>query len=192
MSVGELTDKLDRIFESKEKIDPGILFNMMQQHKLSLSELENYSYFETKSQYSRNLLHETENYSLLLLCWNPSSTSAIHTHSNSQCWAKVVLGELTEVVYENMETRKVQKNTSCRAGAVIYIDDSLGVHRICNETEKPSMSLHCYSPPIRECDFFCIKSQNKGKTKMSNFSEYGKILKDTPFFQYKIQDNLLK
>lgn len=192
MSVSELTFKLDKAFESKEKIDPGVLFQIMQEHKLYLDEMEKYTYFEKKTQYTRNLVHETENYSLLLLCWNPGSTSAIHTHANSQCWAKVVHGEVTEVVYEDLESRKVKKNTCCRPGSVLYIDDSLGVHRICNETEKPAMSLHCYYPPIRECNFFCIKTQHLGKTKMSNFSEYGKLLKDTEYFHYKFQENLLK
>lgn len=192
MSVAELTNKLDKAFSTNEKIDPGVLFNIMSQHKIPLDELEKYTYFEKNTQYSRNLLHETDNYSLLLLCWNPESTSAIHTHSNSQCWAKVVHGEVTEVVYDGLDSRKIKKSTCCRAGSVLYIDDSLGVHRICNETEKPAMSLHCYYPSIKECDFFCIKTQNLGKTKMSNFSEYGKLMRNSEFVHYKFQDNLLK
>ena len=53
----------------------------MSNSQVSLKDSEEYAYF-TKTCY------ENEHYSLLLLAWNPLSSSAIHAHANSRCWAK--------------------------------------------------------------------------------------------------------
>jgi hypothetical protein len=47
-----------------------------------LKDLEAFAYFSEDTNYARNLIYETEDYSLILLAWNPFSSSAIHTHSN--------------------------------------------------------------------------------------------------------------
>jgi hypothetical protein len=88
-----------------------------------LQDLEPFAHWCEDLNYARNLIHETEHYSLILLAWNPFSSSAIHTHSNSQCWAKVYYNEVNEYVYDNLENRKVTKCSTAQEGAVLYIDD---------------------------------------------------------------------
>lgn len=158
LNVQTLCDTLDQIFKSSDRVDPGVLFKAMGDNSVVAADVEDYAYFDKTTQYTRNLVHETEHYTLLLLCWNPQSTSAIHTHGNSQCWAKCLLNKVCEIVYDSTTDRNILKSTTCTPGAVLYIDDSCGVHRICNETDVPAMTLHCYAPAIRECEFYCVKT----------------------------------
>jgi hypothetical protein len=176
-NVQALCTSLDEIFKSTDRVDPALLFKAMGDSSLTASELQDYTYFEKGVQYTRNLIHETEHYTLLLLCWNPQGSSAIHTHNNSQCWAKCLLNKVNEVVYDSTTSRNILKSTTASPGAVLYIDDLCGVHRICNESDVPAITLHCYAPAIRECEYYCVKTGKSGKTRMSNFSEYGKIIK---------------
>ena len=85
--ISNLVENLTKTFKENERVDPEELYKLMSNSQVSLKDLEEYAYF-TKTCYARNLIFENEHYSLILLAWNPLSSSAIHAHANSQCWAK--------------------------------------------------------------------------------------------------------
>eukprot|EP01080_Neovahlkampfia_damariscottae_P011140 gene11140-3962_t len=182
--IANLVENLTNTFKENERVDPEELYKLMSNSQVSLKDLEPYAYF-TETCYARNLIFENDDYSLILLAWNPLSSSAVHAHANSQCWAKVCCNEVTEIIYDDLESRKIIKSTTCKAGSILYIDDNLGVHRLANETEKPSLTLHCYHPPIRSCDFYCPVKNISGVCSMSYFSIDAKP-KNDQYLKYKL------
>jgi hypothetical protein len=40
------------------------------------------------------------------------------------------------------------------AGNSVYMDDKMGIHSICNATQKPAVSLHLYAGPIERCRIY--------------------------------------
>ena len=53
------------------------------------------------SRYTRNLVDEGNGrYNLIVLCWDTSQGSSIHSHANSHCFMKVLRGTLQETLYE--------------------------------------------------------------------------------------------
>jgi len=50
--------------------------------------------------YTRNLIGFDEKFTILLLCWERGQMSPIHDHAGSNCWVKVLEGELQETVYD--------------------------------------------------------------------------------------------
>ena len=44
------------------------------------------------------------------------------------------------------------------ANQVTYMHDRIGLHRIANESENGSVSLHLYSPPFQYCKTFCERT----------------------------------
>ena len=51
--------------------------------------------------YTRNLVDEGNGrYNLIVLCWDTSQGSSIHSHANSHCFMKVLRGTLKETLYE--------------------------------------------------------------------------------------------
>ena len=94
-------------------------------------------------------------------------TSPIHDHSGSNCWVKVLKGELEEVVYQLDEdgvTVKNAQSSKYSPDGVTYISDQLGVHRMGNATSSDvAVSLHVYSPPYHECHIFGEEVPEKKK-----------------------------
>ncbi|KAG2455158.1 hypothetical protein HYH02_000976 [Chlamydomonas schloesseri] len=50
--------------------------------------------------YLRHLLHECDDFELMLICWRPGQTSRVHNHADSHCWLAVLAGQVQETQYQ--------------------------------------------------------------------------------------------
>lgn len=106
--------------------------------------------------YTRNVIVETEKYTLILMCWSEGSATTIHDHTGSECILKCVQGHVRETRYKWPERRRTKLEvigaSDARDGDVSAINDELGLHRMENisDSEK-AMTLHFYYPPISHC-----------------------------------------
>jgi len=110
------------------KDDPvNILFSRLD---LTLGEWKKYAMFESKKNYTRNLIAtDDETFTLLLLCWNPGKESPIHDHPCDGCWLRVCQGKIQETRYEiNTETDRmdVTSDEVFEDDAPAFINDSMG------------------------------------------------------------------
>mmetsp|Transcript_127985 Transcript_127985/g.190673 ORF Transcript_127985/g.190673 Transcript_127985/m.190673 type:complete len:799 (-) Transcript_127985:48-2444(-) len=141
-----------------------------------------------KGRYTRNLIAYDEKFTILLLCWEKGQKSPIHDHSGSNCWVKVLDGEVEESLYDLAEDGLTTTLRSCRKfqpGAIAYINDSYGVHKMGNANEdRVAISLHVYSPAYHECFIFDENEATKKKVCIS--TAYGARY---PFMERKIGDN---
>lgn len=102
--------------------------------------------------YGRELIHRDKNFEMFLLSWNGFQRSKIHNHAKMGCLMKVLEGELTETLY----TKQLNplKNNTYSPGETSYIDDTIGYHKISNNSYHSSFSLHIYSPPQHNTQYF--------------------------------------
>eukprot|EP01098_Paradermamoeba_levis_P006953 TRINITY_DN2886_c0_g2_i1.p1 TRINITY_DN2886_c0_g2~~TRINITY_DN2886_c0_g2_i1.p1 ORF type:complete len:818 (-),score=190.86 TRINITY_DN2886_c0_g2_i1:222-2675(-) len=131
-------------------------------------EWRKYIHFE-KARYTRNLVGYDQKFTLLLLCWDKGQASPIHDHAGSSCWVKMLEGELVETRYDASDPTdlKVVKRTVMPQDSVAYIHDTIGVHKMENEsTETPAVSLHIYAPAYVECNTFDIVNKTTKKISM--------------------------
>lgn len=113
------------------------------------SDLAAYANF-SNDRYSRNLIHRSERFELLLLCWKPGQSSPVHDHRYSWCGVRVIQGSATEVRF--MKTPQgtwvpVGHNVA-RAGELVCSMDT-DTHVIGNFETSDLMTLHCYAPPLK-------------------------------------------
>lgn len=157
---------------------------LLTQLEMSPKERDRYQYISSTQNYTRNLIStDNQTYTLLLLCWNPNSESPIHDHPCDGCWMKVIQGAIREKRYIDTSKTKdgaTQKliQTSDKVvneEQVAYIDDNIGLHKICNDGEQVAMSIHLYTPPIQKCRvWFSEDNALSYCTKeMTNDSEFG-------------------
>lgn len=108
--------------------------------------------------YTRNCISETENYQLILLCWNKGQHTMIHDHDGQAGWIKVIEGSVVEDLYAYPlphETPKFIRSAQCKVGDVAHITDEIGLHRISNAfKDKVSITLHLYVKPIHTAKLF--------------------------------------
>jgi len=106
--------------------------------------------------YSRNLVWRSDDFELLLLCWNHGQESPIHDHAGQHCWMAVLEGQLEEVHYTEEDGGIRQGRVKAfDAPGVAYIHDDIALHLIRPTQGGRGVSLHLYSSPIDECRIFC-------------------------------------
>lgn len=120
--------------------------------------LSDYSNWEPDA-YTRTPVVVGEGFAAMLLCWSPGAESPVHAHSDrdtgvqSNCFMLILEGELTETTYDPdtiaqaaAEVRGPGHTHQLVAGSTGYINDSYGVHKVANQTDRRAMSLHVYAP----------------------------------------------
>eukprot|EP01084_Bolivina_argentea_P278474 475751_1 len=176
-SLDNLVNELDNTLSSghyKEKHIFNKVQMLMENYDATTDDYEKYAMQLDENQYTRNLIKKSDYFTLMLLVWPPSIASPIHDHGGSECWLRVIKGELEERFYEKPEKQKseikLRFSKVHKAKAVCFIDDNQGLHAISNPLEDTwCMSLHCYVPGYEECHaFFDQKnSGNKKKCKLT-------------------------
>lgn len=109
--------------------------------------------------YTRNLLHRSAHYELLLLCWEKGQASPIHDHAGQDCWMAVLEGELEEQHYEAPQAgvlAPLRRGRSARLnpGQVAFIQDGIALHLIRPIGAGRGVSLHLYAKPIDTCRIY--------------------------------------
>ena len=84
--------------------------------------------------------------------WKPNSKSRIHNHAKQGCYFTVLNNTLEEHVY-NKNIELTQMNV-IQPYEINYIDDTIGYHKIINNSNNFSVSLHIYSPPNSDIQIF--------------------------------------
>jgi cysteine dioxygenase len=109
--------------------------------------------------YQRNLIHYTEHYEVLVICWRSGQRSQIHDHGGSTCGVLMVEGVATETSFEVSRCGRLLPTRSrrLRAGA-LAVSRSGDIHQVAN-LEPPTVdliSLHVYSPRLSSPNFYRI------------------------------------
>lgn len=138
-SVAELRRKLDAL-------------------NVTLDDLRQYAIYDD-STYRRNLVFECAFGEVLLICWKSGQRSPVHNHAGSTCGVKVLQGLGYETVFDMTPCGQAVATgtTTMRAGDICASQDA-DVHQISNLQPRGRglVTLHVYSPPLREMDMFSI------------------------------------
>jgi predicted metal-dependent enzyme (double-stranded beta helix superfamily) len=107
--------------------------------------------------YMRHLIYRHELFEILLLCWNPMQSTALHDHPEQGCVLKVLQGTLWEEKYK-IGIHEPFQTASLEAGSVGFMDNTMGIHRVTNKGELPAVSLHVYAPAGYQANLFEVIS----------------------------------
>lgn len=145
---------------------------------ISLDDLKAYAHFSDQT-YTRNCIMRTDEFELLLLCWNPGQITPIHCHNGEECWVYLAEGKLREKRYQEKEN-KIEKiaDTKMSQSRLSYMNDHMGYHSLQNIADEKSMSLHLYVSPIDECKVYDEDKEEFIKKDLSYYSYKGKILEN--------------
>lgn len=112
-SVKQLTRGLDTIFKHRTtnwNVTKTALTSLLESVDLSTDEVNKFTFWDSEKPYTRNLIAtDNENYTLLLLCWNPGKESKIHNHPCDGCFVKTIRGCIRESRYTvHEETNEIR------------------------------------------------------------------------------------
>jgi hypothetical protein len=104
----------------------------------------------TRRRYQRLL--GTDVYDAWLIEWSPSSGLELHDHGGSRGVVVVVDGALVET-YTDLEDCRPLATQFLSRGDTLAIP-STRVHEVSNPGPADALSVHVYSPPLRQMTFF--------------------------------------
>jgi len=143
-------------------------------------EVAPYCHFDDRF-YTRNLIARTDDFELMVLCWQPGQTTPIHDHARSDGWVLGIEGVVEEVRYHWSEdldgSVKVEAFETGRLGRgeLAYINDDVGLHTVGASGGRPAVSLHFYSPPIDACHAFDPETRSFRARRLSYHSVHGVV-----------------
>ena len=187
-------------------LDLDAVYSLMAAYDSSLNEWQRFAFWDESKRYTRNLIAtDYSTFTLMLLCWNARQGSPVHDHASSECFMRVVQGRVSETQYDLIDAPtiaaaapsesitsatsilspssaasnsplQVRREHTVGAGGVLFINDSIGLHKIDNPFDERAVTLHCYIPPYEACR--CYNEQD-GAAKQSYvhfYSENGERL----------------
>jgi cysteine dioxygenase type I len=104
----------------------------------------------TRRRYARIL--DTPRYDAWLIEWSPASSLELHDHGGSRGEVAVTGGALVET-YTDLERRHPLRTRIVESGESFTIPEAR-VHELTNPGPLDAVSVHVYSPPLREMTFY--------------------------------------
>lgn len=94
--------------------------------------------------YKKKLVYRSNLYEIYIIIWKKNSFSPIHNHPKGGCLMKILEGSLKEDIYD--KNIKIKNQNYLVKNNVKYIDDKIGYHKILNNYNSYTYSIHIYSP----------------------------------------------
>ena len=182
VTIQELVSKLRCCSEPDfRRIHP--VHQLLRSSPVDPESLEPYLLWD-RQHYTRNLIHKTQLFELLAICWEVGQASSIHNHRDQNCWMAVPIGKLLVQNYKVLQqdvnagtcditpTDVIEMNPASPAA----VDPDEPVHKVFNPAEfgQRAVSLHVYSHPYDSCVVYSDEQHKCGEIKLSYTSEYGK------------------
>ncbi len=142
------------IFELSNSSKEGIK-GLIDRLEIPISDFEKISTWD-QNYYTRNCITSTENFELILLCWQANQETSIHCHNDQDCWVYLIEGDILENQYKNNEfgLPVLTKSKLMKKNGSYFINDAIGLHSLHNFKKKRALSLHIYVNPIEECSYY--------------------------------------
>lgn len=97
--------------------------------------------------YNRSVVLTTSQIEIVVITWNIHQKSKIHDHPEKGCLLKIISGSLIEESYQNNNNVMTLKNEKILAiNDIGYQEGANGLHKIINNHDDITVSLHIYSP----------------------------------------------
>ena len=141
------------------------------------SSLDTYASFHP-TRYARNLVHRSEKFEILVVCWKVSQRAPVHGHEGERCWARVERGTLRFANYREISEKPlvVKPVGEPVDGGPGHLDGPANIHSVENpdDSGEDAASLHVYSFPFDECDIYDLAQGEKKRARMEYDTMFGK------------------
>jgi len=101
--------------------------------------------------YTRTCIARTDDFELMLICYEPGQGTSIHDYAAQEAWVRPVVGSVLEERFETTPegTVRMVREGPLEPGSCSYLHNGLGIHRYSNTGEGRSITLNLYARPLR-------------------------------------------
>lgn len=100
--------------------------------------------------YTRNCIARSENFELLLICYEPGQSTSIHDYDTEEAWVHPIKGSIIEERFQEAGPKGLRKISSSKldTGSFSYLHNGRGIHRYINHTDDRAITLNLYAKPL--------------------------------------------
>lgn len=135
LSITELAKKINLELKTTD------LINLTNNLFLINDKEINFNKYNNQLTYFKDVVYIDDNIEIIIIYWPPKSSTKIHNHPENGCIVRVLHGILREDIYEENTIIK----TNITNGIIIKKHNQF--HKITNDQDYQSISIHIYSPP---------------------------------------------
>lgn len=149
----------------------------LEQTRISAETLSPYLHYKA-DHYTRNLVHKSEAFEILVICWGIGQQAPIHGHEGELCWARVERGKLRFTNYQLLSEAplKLELINEAVDATEGHLDGPADLHAVenCAAFGANAASVHVYSRPYAECDIYDLTRGEIQRVRMAYDTMYGK------------------
>ena len=157
IQIENLTELKNRLIHIYNNLDTTNLSEIKKQVSNTLYNYSGVDWIQyikiNECKYHRELLYTSDTFDLVIITWGKGQQCPIHNHPNNGCTVKILHNHITEELY-NTESLKVIRLSNYKKDDIMYIDDNLGYHKMCNKGNGACVTLHVYAPGQYKPTFF--------------------------------------
>ena len=171
-SINTLAELLNALKSCKPEDYVKMVANM----RLPKDDFRKYAHWKPDG-YTRNCVERTDDFELVLICWNPGDKSPVHGHDDQRCWVYQVDGEMNELRFNEDDEGGLHESQHIELSPqrLSYMEDRMGYHSLENRSCEKAMTLHLYISPIDYCKVF-DPSEEKFNIKELSYDSYKGVL----------------
>lgn len=145
---------LSELIGALDAATPESYFELLRRTAIRPEELEKYAYWSDE-QYGRICLSRSEDYELVLTCWESGQASSVHDYQASLAWIHPLRGQLREERFVKGDAGLVivAKTHLCDED-FSFMDEAIGIHRYTNVSTERAMSLHLFAPAVNSWNVY--------------------------------------
>lgn len=160
-----LLEKIQRQFKQSRMLSLSELQKELESLTVTLNEVSPFISAPDSLPYGRNVIFRSDFLEVLVLCFPTQSKTAIHNHGQSIGCGKVICGELTEFSYRLNKEGVLGKLSKTKVGEKnSFLIPEQHIHSMANNSEEELVTLHIYSPPLSDVQYFTnLSAAGQGK-----------------------------
>ena len=145
-SLNKLIESIQSHLDQHESLSPKRAAELVAEANIEAEDLMPFADFNHPIEdcYGRHLVHETDQYEVMVMSWNPGDYSSIHNHGYTQWGVVQVFGNTHHFTYHiKDETLCFSKKEIIPSGSIVKVNNAL-IHQMGNTSGAPYLTLHVY------------------------------------------------
>ena len=175
IAISEFVEKINKL--SYQNFPEKDVIKFLRKSSLPKEFLEPYLFF-SDVRYTRNLIHKSDSFELVVNCWRPGQHTSIHSDDGKKSWIRVEQGSLKLTGYreESSQSSSIIKKLDSRVIDGGAVEGKFDIYKVETADNKDAISLHLYVPILDKIVVYDESTNQKREMGVGYHSVHGKLV----------------
>jgi len=149
MEMGRIPTVDELVSTLKKGPGTGVYLSILQRSSIPSEHFLKFCTWNDKH-YTRNCIARTDDFELLVICYEPGQSTSIHDYHTEEAWVHPIMGSVVEERFEPPIQGGLRKVSSAKlvTDSFSYLHNGRSIHRFINNTDERAVTLNLYARPL--------------------------------------------